>query len=150
MHLRRSVERSVAQPPPRPLSDPAVRGLLRQLRDRERELLATLAVEQDRVQTESLARLEGAVGDDVDQAFIRTQLGLERGRIDRCMSQLADIAAARDRILRGEVGICIECGEPIELARLNASPTASRCTDCQARVEHALRTTGASGRGTGV
>jgi RNA polymerase-binding transcription factor DksA len=104
--------------------------------------IATIAVER-RVRTEGLAQLEGDVGDDVDQAFIRTNLGLERGRIDRCVSQLADIAATRDRIERGEIGICIECGEPIERARLNANPTASRCTDCQARIEHALRITGA-------
>ena len=100
------------------------------------------AVEQDRVRTEGLAQLEGIVGDDADLAFIRTHLGLERGLIDRCVGQLADIAAARERIMRGEFGNCIDCGEPIERARLIASPTASRCADCQARIEHALRITG--------
>lgn len=126
-----------------PLSERVLRRLLCQLRDRERDLQAMIAVERDRVRTEGLAQLEGEVGDDVDQAFIRTHLGLERGRIDRCVSQLAEIAATRERIERGEIGICIECGESIEHARLDASPTASRCTDCQARVEHTLRTTGA-------
>jgi RNA polymerase-binding transcription factor DksA len=140
-HVRQARDRSAAQPPRLPLSDRAVRGVLRQLRDRERELQATFAVEQDRLRTEGLAQLEGIVGDDADRAFIRTQLGLERGLIDRCVGQLADIARARERILHGEFGNCIECGEPIERARLIASPTASRCADCQARIEHALRIT---------
>ena len=140
--VRQTRDRSGAQPPRIPLSDRAVRGLLRRLRDRERELQAMFAVEQDRVRTEGLAQLEGIVGDDADLAFIRTHLGLERGLIDRCVGQLADIAAARERIMRGEFGNCIDCGEPIERARLIASPTASRCADCQARIEHALRITG--------
>lgn len=141
-HVREADDRSPAQPPSIRASDRAARGLLRQLHERERELQATFAVEQDRVRSEALAQLEGIVGDDADLAFIRTQLGLERGLLDRCLGQLADIAAARNRIMRGDFGICIECGEAIERARLNASPTASRCTDCQAHIEHMLRITG--------
>jgi DnaK suppressor protein len=113
--------------------------LLRQLNARERELQAKIADERYRVQSEGLSQLENEVGDDVDRAFVKTQVGLERDLIDRCVSQLSEIAATHERIASGEVGVCIDCGESIEPARLEANPVASRCTDCQARSEQARR-----------
>lgn len=34
-----------------------------------------------------------------------------------------------------ETGECVDCGEPIEPARLAAMPKALRCVDCQSRHE---------------
>lgn len=123
----------------RALSGRTLARLLRLLDERERELQAKIADERQRVQSEGLSQLENEVGDDVDRAFIKTQVGLERDLIDRCVSQLAEIAATHERIARGEVGVCIDCGEAIEPARLEANPVASRCTDCQARNEKAKK-----------
>ncbi len=122
-----------------PLSEGALRRLLRQLDARERELQAKIADERNRVQSEGLSQLENEVGDDVDRAFVKTQVGLERDLIDRCVNQLSEIAATHDRIAKGEVGVCVDCGEPIDSARLEANPVASRCTDCQTRREKAAR-----------
>jgi DnaK suppressor protein len=119
----------------KPLSERALQRLLRQLDERERELQAKIADERHRVQSEGLSQLENEVGDDIDRAFVKTQVGLERDLIDRCVSQLSEIAATHDRIAKGEIGVCSDCGEPIEGARLEVNPVASRCTDCQARYE---------------
>ncbi len=133
--MRAPQRRAVAQSRRKPLSERSLQRLLRQLDQRERELQAKIADERHRVQNEELSQLENEVGDDVDRAFVKTQVGLERDLIERCVSQLQDIAAAHDRIARGDIGICVDCGEAIESARLEANPVASRCTDCQARRE---------------
>ncbi|WP_348635772.1 MULTISPECIES: TraR/DksA C4-type zinc finger protein [unclassified Cupriavidus] len=54
---------------------------------------------------------------------------------DHYRMQLADIAAARARKQRGQYGNCIDCQQPIPFSRLQAYPTAKRCTACQRRHE---------------
>ncbi|CAN7376004.1 TraR/DksA C4-type zinc finger protein [Cupriavidus necator] len=50
--------------------------------------------------------------------------------------QLADIEAARSRMRSGQYGVCIDCQQAIRFARLQAYPTATRCTACQNLHEH--------------
>ena len=47
------------------------------------------------------------------------------------------LARARQRLEAGEYGQCASCGEPIELRRLEALPTALRCIRCQSLAEEA-------------
>jgi DnaK suppressor protein len=54
---------------------------------------------------------------------------------DRDAAELNAIVDALRRIESGSYGDCIDCGEPIPLPRLIAQPTATRCTECQARHE---------------
>jgi RNA polymerase-binding protein DksA len=109
---------------------PALERLRRQLEARERELWMKIVDERNRVQDEAQSQ-QDSVGDLVDQAFVTTQVTMERDLIDRCMSQLDEIARTRDRIANGEFGVCVDCHEPIESGRLRANPVASRCTECQ-------------------
>jgi len=104
--------------------------LRRQLEARERELWLKIVDERNRVQDEAQSQHD-SVGDLVDQAFVTTQVTMKRDLIDRCMSQLDEIARTRERIANGEIGICIDCHEPIENGRLQVNPVASRCTECQ-------------------
>jgi DnaK suppressor protein len=127
---------------PTPLSERASRRLRRQLEEREQELLSKIAAERDRIENEGLAQLEGAVGDDIDRAFLTTHIGQERELIDRCWGQLNEIAAAHERFATGTIGICSDCGESIEGGRLDANPVASRCIECQERVEREQRIAG--------
>ena len=46
-------------------------------------------------------------------------------------ARLRDITDAQDRLLDGEYGKCLECGEQISLGRLAADPVASMCLKCQ-------------------
>lgn len=54
---------------------------------------------------------------------------------ERETERYAAIAAALERIARGEYGVCLDCDEEIPAARLEIEPTALRCTDCQSRQE---------------
>ena len=84
---------------------------------------------------ELAARPPDPAGDVADQAFGRARAEVEHDLIEMSLRELAGIAAARERVASGTYGECIECGEPIAAARLEVSPTARRCAECQARHE---------------
>ena len=50
-------------------------------------------------------------------------------------AELNAIQAALVRVREGTYGACIDCGQPIALARLQASPESERCVSCQTRQE---------------
>ncbi len=121
------------------LSGPALQRLRRRLDERERELRTKIVDERNRVQDEAAAQLDGGGGDLVDRAFVTTQVSMERDLIERCIGQLDEIARTHDRIATGDIGICVDCADPIENERLDANPVASRCTECQMLREKAAR-----------
>jgi len=45
------------------------------------------------------------------------------------------LSAALDRMNEGAYGTCVECDEPISLARLEAMPEVQTCVRCQDRLE---------------
>ena len=51
------------------------------------------------------------------------------------VKELKAINAALRRMDEGNYGICGDCGEQIAAARLDVSPAAERCIDCQAKYE---------------
>jgi len=51
------------------------------------------------------------------------------------LSELREVDLALQRIASGTYGICMECGRPIEPARLNALPAARQCLGCRAAFE---------------
>ncbi len=133
---RRTSRASAAvRPEPSRLSPRELRDLVRRLDLRQQALQESIAEERHRIDTEALSQLDAEVGDQVDQAFVMASVEMERGLIDRYTQELERIAAVRERLASGVFGICIDCGEPIGAARLQAQPTAVRCTDCQWRHE---------------
>jgi DnaK suppressor protein len=54
---------------------------------------------------------------------------------DRRARQLAEVTRALEEIKAGRYGVCRECGEAIAKARLKVMPFATRCVECQTRVE---------------
>lgn len=68
-----------------------------------------------------------ASGDAVADALVDT----ENAIIGMHLEKAQDLNAALDRIKMGVYGICIDCGEEIDIKRLTAYPTAKRCIDCQ-------------------
>ena len=61
----------------------------------------------------------------------------------RLVERANKLVEALDRLSRGELGICIECGEEISPARLRVMPEAKACVRCQDRLE---RMSGRSGK----
>ena len=45
------------------------------------------------------------------------------------------VSAALRRVESGEYGFCLQCGEPIRFARLEAQPFTPLCLDCQSATE---------------
>jgi len=88
-------------------------------------------------------------GDEATKPVILDQQSVGRvSRIDAIQQQQMAIANQQQaaqilqrielglqRIERGEYGLCLQCAEPIALARLQAQPFASLCLDCQAASE---------------
>jgi len=135
-HERRASRREAAiRPEPKRLSQRELRDIVHRLDEREQTLQTAIAEERHRIDTEALSQLDSEVGDQVDQAFVMTSVEMERGLIDRYTQELERIAAVRERLAGGVFGMCVDCGEPIGAARLQAQPTAVRCTDCQWRHE---------------
>ncbi len=56
-------------------------------------------------------------------------------QIGRQVEKLREIEKAIARLSSGSYGVCVECGNPIGWQRLKAIPSASRCLECQDRVE---------------
>ncbi|MBY4898565.1 TraR/DksA family transcriptional regulator [Cupriavidus sp. AU9028] len=75
------------------------------------------------------------VGDEGDRAEWNNEKSGHGALLAHYRGQLHDIDAARERIRSGSFGICVDCEEPIPLARLQAYPVAERCAPCQERHE---------------
>ena len=69
--------------------------------------------------------------DTDDDAAAETQRERDVADLARLSAELEQVDAALARADAGELGICQGCGEVIEAARLAASMTATRCTECQ-------------------
>jgi RNA polymerase-binding transcription factor len=63
-------------------------------------------------------------GDEAQRVLLR-DARMSLGERDAALAQ--QIEAALRRITRGEFGICVDCGRPIEKARLKLVPWAMRC-----------------------
>jgi DnaK suppressor protein len=59
---------------------------------------------------------------------------VEKGLIleKRIREQLAEVEHALDKFERGTYGLCDNCGQPIDTARLEALPHANLCLSCKA------------------
>lgn len=70
-----------------------------------------------------------------DDAVAALAHELDAASIERDGEELRAVEDALLRIEAGTYGACVVCGEPIEPARLEAVPHASRCTACAQRGE---------------
>lgn len=78
------------------------------------------------------------IGETVDvadhaQANEQQEMGLMTR--ERLAERINRLTAALERIENGSYGVCVDCGRPIERARLDAIPEVERCRDCQEKQE---------------
>jgi DnaK suppressor protein len=111
----------------------SVDGIRRRLLDRQRALLdAVDGIEAD-LQLIAQSREAEVEAQARDEAMARL---LDRvGERDR--HELEEIYRALAKIPAGVYGLCERCGEPIAVERLQATPDARYCVDCQAAIEAA-------------
>ncbi|HTQ78331.1 MAG TPA: TraR/DksA family transcriptional regulator [Burkholderiales bacterium] len=119
---------------PTPQRTPAalhLRHFIRTLDERERALRERIEQHRDSDAAPSV----DPTGDQADYALTREYTAMESSLMERARRELAQVEAARQRIEEGTYGECMDCGEPIGAARLEANPVALRCAACQERHE---------------
>lgn len=87
-------------------------------------------LEQIRANRSSEDRREGSpFGKREEEATETADLENMMAQEQRVIDQLADIETALKKFDAGTYGICEKCGRPIEIARLEAIPTAKLCME---------------------
>jgi phage/conjugal plasmid C-4 type zinc finger TraR family protein len=97
----------------------------------EQEIRVKLAAAREVTGSEGIDQvIEGG-----DYATADLIAALDIAEVQRDIVELREVNAARKRLADGEYGVCVECGTDIPPARLEAYPTAVRCTRCQEAFE---------------
>jgi RNA polymerase-binding protein DksA len=114
---------------------------LKQLHD---NLLNYRKVLQDEIREELLKEgsagatsLAGKVHDKQEESLSEMLTEINLAMMSQHQHELKNLERALKRMDDGDYGYCIDCDEPIALARLQAYPTAVRCISCQAEHEQA-------------
>lgn len=117
--------------------DKVTRELRKRLTERRELLVNWLAMaEKYVVDTTADQVLEGTFSTHLaDEASDMVATEILVSDIDAIKSSIEQIDEALDRINTGSYESCVDCGGDIDLARLEALPTARRCVRCQSRVE---------------
>jgi DnaK suppressor protein len=74
-------------------------------------------------------------GDTADLSFQQLEREVAISLFGTERQMLGQVAAALERLDRGEFGRCTDCGRPIPLERLRAVPYAQHCIQCASRLE---------------
>ena len=102
---------------------------------REAELLEEVRAKSPEAAPPPSREPHHQVEDVGEQGEQRIREALAQAEQERDVDELRQIAAAKERIARGDYGDCIDCGVAIPRARLHAQPAAARCVPCQERYE---------------
>jgi DnaK suppressor protein len=119
------------------LTDEQIEQFRKSLQERFQQLREGVQEEVERSDREHFTDVAGEVHDPEEASVAHLVIDVDLANIDRHVNEIRDIEAALLRIGRGEFGICIDCDQPIPLARLEANPTALRCIACQTDYERA-------------
>ena len=79
--------------------------------------------------------LNNEPGDSGDESMANALADFNVAQLDRHIEAMRDIEAALQRVKSGTYGVCIDCGDDVAFARLQAYPTAKRCIVCQEKRE---------------
>lgn len=107
----------------------------RKLRERLSTLRAEIHATLLRSDMETYGELAGQVHDVDEESLADLLMDVNLAAISRAVQEVRDIESALHRLRERTYGACIECGEPIDVARLEAYPTAKRCLTCQQAYE---------------
>ncbi|MEZ5659144.1 MAG: TraR/DksA family transcriptional regulator [Burkholderiaceae bacterium] len=114
-----------------PLEHKDFAELRHSIEHRRAQLGRELREDVERVSKESYGALKGEVADPGDEALADVMADTRQAELSRDIEEMRALDAALERMLHGEYGQCLECGQDIALARLRVEPAASRCIGCQ-------------------
>ncbi len=101
------------------------------MRERAAQLRGEIREVLERSNDETHANIAERARDIEDDSFSNLIVDLNYADIDRDADELRRIDSALTRLSDGSYGTCVDCGQDIPMARLNAEPTAERCIRCQ-------------------
>ncbi|MFL6565778.1 MAG: TraR/DksA family transcriptional regulator [Burkholderiales bacterium] len=115
-----------------PQQSEELKAIVEQRRD---TLLRELGQDLDRMRSDGLEQVVGAVPDPGDESVQSLIQDLDQAEASRDLAELRTLDAARARLHEGSYGICSNCGQDIGFERLRAYPGAERCIRCQTQFE---------------
>ena len=98
---------------------------------RSRALIAELRDDVRKTRAERFGEVAGEVPDHGDESVAALIADLDQADLSRDVDELRGLEAARERIAKGDYGVCVDCGRDIGFERLRATPSAIRCIACQ-------------------
>jgi RNA polymerase-binding transcription factor DksA len=117
------------------LTDKELRELGNRLDRREAELVAEVRAKAPEAGAAARREPHDQVDDFGAQGEEHIRQAVAQAEQERDVDELRQIAAAKERIARGSYGVCVDCGNDIPYARLEAQPAAARCVADQQRYE---------------
>jgi RNA polymerase-binding transcription factor DksA len=118
-----------------PLGDDQIRQLRDRLDQREAELSEEIRARDPQARAAPTEVPRDEVEDLGEQGEQRMREAVVQAEQERDLRELRQIAAAKERMARGDYGECVDCGVEIPFARLSVQPAATRCVPCQERYE---------------
>ena len=117
---------------PTQLTPSQVTDLSELLRQRHRDL--SLIVERE-LHADGAPDIAVTAASDADWTTADVDADTLIARAERDASELAEVAAALDRVQSNHYGVCETCGKDVGYTRLLAHPAARRCLPCQQAAE---------------
>jgi RNA polymerase-binding protein DksA len=115
----------------RNLQNKQVESLQAAMRARQAQLREEIRQALIKSDSEHYLQIADSVRELEDESFADLIVDVGLAEIDRDLDELRAIDAALLRVADGSYGICEACDKPIDLKRLNVTPQALRCIDCQ-------------------
>ena len=117
------------------LDDAQLQQLRSQLERRRLELVEEVEAVDAQLNGAPSKQPHNQVEDFGEQGEQRIREAVVAAEQARDVDELRQIAAAQERLARGEYGQCVDCGVDIPYERLRAQPAAARCVPCQEQYE---------------
>lgn len=118
------------------LGESDIRRFKQRLLRRREELRTALGADAGTPPGQNFSDTVGTVRDPGEEAVAVQESDLNISSMEKQRRWLADVEDALARIDDGTYGECQDCGGDVPRDRLEAYPTATRCTECQARREN--------------
>lgn len=118
------------------LTEPQLHDFKTLLKERFCDLREEIRLELLRSDDEHFIDLAGQVHDLEEESVADLLVDLNLAILDMHIEEIREIDASLIRIAQGSYGVCNDCSASISVDRLNACPTAQRCTPCQSAFEH--------------
>jgi DnaK suppressor protein len=115
----------------RNLQNQQVESLRAAMRARQVQLREEIRQALIKSDSEHYLQIADSVRDLEDESFADLIVDVGLAEIDRDLDELRALDAALLRVADGSYGVCAVCERPIDLKRLNLTPHALRCIDCQ-------------------